>query len=209
MRVIIIGNSPEKSFKKNYIEEENDYIITCDNGIKELDPKKTDLAIGDFDSGGRILANKALKKKTFAVKKDQTDLELALMEVENLQNVSEILIYDACGGRIDHYLINLKLIAKYQRKHECTIKLIGEKEIIKYLEKGEHLIQNNNYEYLSLINFNEAIVSLEGLEYNLSNYLLTKDNTMTSSNKFKEEIGKITILSGSVFLVLIKKGPLN
>ena len=204
MRVIIIGNSPSKSFKKNYIKKENDYVITCDNGIREVNSQEVSLAIGDFDSGGKNLANHALKKKTYPSQKDQTDLELAFMEISNLNDVDEVLIYDACGGRIDHYLINLKLINKYQEKYHYQIELIGEKEIIKFLPIGDYLIENNNYHYVSLINFEKAIVTLEGFEYNLKEYLLTTDNTMTSSNKFKNTKGRIIVHSGAVFLILIK-----
>lgn len=204
MRVIIIGNSPSKSFKKDYIKKEDDYIITCDNGIKEVHHQEVNLAIGDFDSGGRNLANQALKKKTYPSKKDQTDLELALMEIASLNDVDEVLIYDACGGRIDHYLINLKLISKYQEKYNCQIELVGEKEIIKFLPKGDYLIENNNYRYISLINFEKTIVTLDGFEYNLKEYLLTTNNTMTSSNKFKNEQGRIIVHLGAVFIILIK-----
>lgn len=204
MRVIIIGNSPIKSFKNNYSPEENDYFITCDKGIKELRNYNPNLAIGDFDSGGKILSKNANQTKVFPAKKDQTDLELALMEVKNLKNVSKIIIYDAGGARTDHYLINLKLIAKYQKKYQKQIILINQKEVIKFLTKGNYIIENDNYQYLSIINFEETLITLENVEYPLNNYLLTKENTLTSSNKFLSSDAIIKIHSGEVYLILTK-----
>lgn len=204
MRVIIIGNSPIKSFKNNYLPEKDDYFITCDKGIKELKNYNPNLAIGDFDSGGKILAKNANQTKNFPVKKDQTDLELALMEVKNLKNVSEIIIYDAGGARTDHYLMNLKLIAKYQKKYQTQITLINQKEVIKLLTKGNNIIKNDNYQYLSIINFEETLITLEKVEYPLNNYLLTKDNTLTSGNKFINDEAIIKIHSGEAYLILIK-----
>ncbi len=204
MRVIIIGNSPVKSFKKDYQFKNGDYLIACDNGIAEATSYEVDLAIGDFDSGGSNLISYALSNQVYPAIKDQTDLELALLQVEKLANVSEILIYDASGGRLDHYLINLKLIAKYQNKYHCKIKLITEKEEITYLTIGDYLIPNQNYQYLSLINFDKVSLLLDGLKYNLPKTLLLDENTLTISNEFVKDEARITIYSGATYLILTK-----
>ncbi len=204
MRVIIIGNSPVKSFKKDYQFKKGDYLIACDNGIAEATSYEVDLAIGDFDSGGSNLISYALSNQVYPAIKDQTDLELALLQVEKLANVSEILIYDASGGRLDHYLINLKLIAKYQNKYHCKIKLITEKEEITYLTIGDYLIPNQNYQYLSLINFDKVSLLLDGLKYNLPKTLLLDENTLTISNEFVKDEARITIYSGATYLILTK-----
>ena len=85
MRVIIVANSVEKDFINIYKKELNDYIITTDgSSVEALKLGITpDLAIGDFDSGE---LNKDLPNiKIYPKMKDETDLELALMEVKKLQ----------------------------------------------------------------------------------------------------------------------------
>lgn len=208
MRVIIVANSPVKSFKKVYQPVNDDFIITCDNAVKIIDEYIVSLAIGDFDSGGKEYLDDKINRLIYPAEKDQTDLELALMYVSKLNNVSEILIFDANGGRSDHYLINLKLIAKYQNRYHIPIKMINETEEISYLSKGEYKIINNNYQYISLINFDTCNLTLEGFKYNLNNYYLPKDNTLTISNEIIGKEAKIIINLGESFLIKIKNGCL-
>ena len=52
MKIIIVANSPKKSFKEMYHLNPSDYFIGLDGGAMELLERriKPDIAIGDFDS---------------------------------------------------------------------------------------------------------------------------------------------------------------
>lgn len=212
MRVIIIANSPVKSFKKIYQPRDDDYIITTDAGIKEtlILNRNVNLALGDFDSGGLELASRRADiVKTFKIMKDEVDLELALMEVSTINDVSEIIIYDALHGRLDHFLTNLKCIAKYTIKYHLPIFLVDEKHRITYLEKGIYHLQKMNYEHLSIINFEEADIEIAGVLYPLSKTHLSPFDTYTVSNKIIDKDCVIKVLNGAVYCLQVKEKNVN
>lgn len=208
MRVVIIANSPNKSFKKIYEQNESDYIITTDAGIKEalILNRLVDLALGDFDSGGIELAQKrSAEVKEFEIMKNETDLELALMEVEKQKDVTEIIIYDALHGRLDHLLTNFKIIAKFTKKYHLPIYLVDEKHRISYLETGTYEISKAGFEHLSFINFESVEISLEGVLYPLDHAYLQIDDTYTVSNKIVGDKCQIKISKGSVFCLQVSE----
>lgn len=204
MRVIIVAASVEKDYKSLYNYQDDDYIITTDLGIKEVHDLNLipDLSIGDFDSGGFEYVSKT--KKQFPKKKDETDLELALMEVKNLNEVSEVIIFNATGGRLDHFLTNLKLIKKYQMLYNIPISIINKNNIIKYLSVGNYKVKKADYKYLSLINLENVELDISGTLYPLKRTVINIDDTFTVSNEIVAEIAEINIYTNGVYLVLIK-----
>lgn len=204
MRVIIVANSVEKDFKNIYNKEEKDYIITTDLGIKEvLDLGQTpNLSIGDFDSGG--IEYQALSIKQFPKKKNETDLELALMEVKSLNNVEEVYIYNSTNGRLDHFLTNIKLIKKYSLLYNIPIYIVNKDNTIRYLSVGSYKIKKANYEYLSIINFDNVELDISGTLYTLDRTTLNNNDTYTVSNEIVNDEAIINIYKGGAYLVLSK-----
>ena len=130
MRIIIVAGSKCNTFS-NYNYQDNDYFIGIEDGGYEIIKKgySLDLAIGDFDTTSYFEEVKLHAKKLikYSPIKDQIDLELALMYIEENFKDEEIYIYNATQGRMDHELITIKLLIKYQH---LNIHLINQEELV-------------------------------------------------------------------------------
>lgn len=190
--LVIIGGYAPDSFDYGFAY---DRIIAADSGYDTarklgIEP---DLVVGDFDSTSYI--DEILKKsfKRMPKDKDETDAELALMEVEGE--------YDLLGGgegRLDHTLAILMLFGKYGYPRywftrEDTLIAISE-EMDFYLPKDIEL---------SLFALSSSVVSTKGLFWDMESRVL--DSTFLSlSNRMREDRARVTATS-PVFLRLAPK----
>ncbi|MCI0397924.1 MAG: thiamine diphosphokinase [Chloroflexi bacterium] len=91
-------------------------VIAADGGTQYLMTlgRPPDVVIGDLDSlSGAARAELAAAGATFAVypaAKDESDLELALLYA-TIHYEDDILVFGASGGRLDHLLANMLLLA--------------------------------------------------------------------------------------------------
>jgi thiamine pyrophosphokinase len=116
MRAIIIaGGQTEGQGWQRWVRE-SDWIIGADGGAAQalawgLLP---DLVIGDMDSlpetARSILVAEGCRFIEHPRAKDETDLELALVHAVQ-QGAQEIVVLGALGGRLDHTLANILLLA--------------------------------------------------------------------------------------------------
>jgi thiamine pyrophosphokinase len=115
-RIIIFTNGelPEPERVRAFLQPD-DFIIAADGGARHgwalnLTPQ---LAVGDFDSlsGAELekLEQAGVALKRFPRDKDETDLELALLEAARL-GAEKICVFGALGGRLDMTLANLQLL---------------------------------------------------------------------------------------------------
>lgn len=116
MQYIIFANGelPEPERVRALIQP-GDFIITADGGARHcsalgLTPH---MAVGDFDSLTttelETLEQQGVKLNRFPLDKDETDLELALLEAAR-RGAEAITIFGALGGRLDMTLANLQLL---------------------------------------------------------------------------------------------------
>lgn len=185
---------------------EYDYLIATDDSSLKLLKRNIipDLAIGDFDSISKqdvlFLKRKIPNVKIFPVKKDLTDLELAINHAIKLKPVS-IDIYGATGSRIDHTLAAIFLLEKIFSPG-VLIRIINSNNEICLIEKTTELTRNTYYKYLSLLSVTEnSVISLVGFRFNLKNKILRRGSTMGISNEFKSTTGKITVHTGKIILI--------
>ncbi len=88
-----------------------------------------DLAIGDFDSLGYV--PEGVEVLVFPPEKDASDMELALGEAV-ARGADAVEVYGALGGRLDHTLANLQLLASFA-EHGLTVTAMGERESVAFL----------------------------------------------------------------------------
>lgn len=200
MRIIIVASSPYKTFDK-YIYNENDFLIGIEDGAYDIIEKgfKLHYAVGDFDTTLHLekIKKSALEIDIYSPIKDEIDLELALKYIikNNLQG--EILIYNACMGRMDHELITIKLLIKYC---QLPITLISEKEEIRYINK-DYVLSKGALRF-SLIPIKDVCLEIINAKYPLPKTKLTILDNYTSSNKTHDTLDtKIKIYSGGVILI--------
>lgn len=200
MRYIIVGKSPNESFQKIYIHQENDFLIGLDEGALKIIEKgyKLNEVWGDFDNKEKLqkISKYCSNIHLYPTKKNQTDLELVLM---NIKTNDEIVIYDVTGGRLDHEIINLLLLRKYRN---LKLKIRDNYNEIIYLStKGNYTFSKDEFNYISIITLDQATISIIKGEYLLDKTTITKNDTYTTSNTFVDEEFSIELFSGEIFII--------
>lgn len=203
MRYIIVGSSTYKTFTDYYKPQDGDYLIGLDEASMDIINSGFVLseAWGDFDSGSsiNIIKEKSLKFYKFPSEKNETDLELVLM---NLNTLDEIFIYNVTGGRLDHELVNLLLLRKY--KH-LNLRIIDKENEIRYIStKGKYIINQEDYNYISLLTLDEAVIKINKAKYLLDKTTINKNDTYTTSNQFIGGIFEFELFSGELIIIRSK-----
>jgi thiamine pyrophosphokinase len=116
MRAIIIAGGQTGDQDWQRLVREGDWIIGANGGAaRALDwGLLPDLVIGDMDSlpeeARAVLAAEGCRFIEHPRAKDETDLELALVHAVQ-EGAREIVVLGALGGRLDHALANILLLA--------------------------------------------------------------------------------------------------
>lgn len=189
--------------------EHVDLVICADGGTRHalalgLVP---DVVIGDLDSmedstrlhvepfGTRVLA--------FPRAKDETDLELALLYAVE-QGATEIVVWGAQGGRIDHELGNLLLLAHPRLTGVDVRMCCGDQEVL--LVRDQVMLEGQVGDLLSLLPIGGDAhgVSSSGLEYTLEDETLWFGPARGVSNVFVSSTACVRVRDGVLWAVHTK-----
>ncbi|MFD2829785.1 thiamine diphosphokinase [Corticicoccus populi] len=154
------------------------------------------LTYGDFDSVSdeeRDFIQSKLEITPVKPEKDETDLELALLDIKD-KRYQSIDVYGATGGRIDHLFGNVQLLVRDELKH-LNIRLIDGANIVEVIPEGRHTVYKHpGMKYVSFIPVYEGTeLTLEGMKYPLSSQLLNIGSTLTISNEFDDSKGEVSV----------------
>lgn len=196
MRAILVASSPNNSFEKLYLPKPYDLIVGVDGGCSKITKYQVDIAFGDFDS--LTVPVNAKKVYRYKKEKDETDLELAVEQIIKMVDIDEIIIYNATGGRLDHFLCNLKLLERYV---DYNIAIIDEQNKISCLTTGTYNIYKSNYQYFSLIPCVGSNVTIKNALYEITNKDVLRTDTYTVSNEFIDGKVFITVNQGMLYLI--------
>ena len=196
MKVAIILKAPQMDFS---VKEEN--VIYADAGYKYagIIGKKNVLGVvGDFDSLGK--APKDQKIIELEVEKNFTDGERAVRYAKEC-GATEIVIYGAYGGKIEHVLGNIALLK--------IATDLGLKAVIKDRESVTRLISGNieivaeKGSTLSLIPYGGdcTVKDSKGLYYPLKNLTLTCADTRGISNVVTESKVALDVVKGRMLAI--------
>ncbi len=117
-RAVIFANGelPDSAAASKLVQP-GDFLVAADGGARRMSAlglRLPDLLIGDLDSltEEHVLALRAggTTVMQFPAEKDETDLELALLETAR-RGYGQILVVAALGGRLDQTLANIFLLA--------------------------------------------------------------------------------------------------
>ena len=182
---------------ENYIGVDKGALTLATNGKRML------VAIGDFDSveESDLAYIKEYSDTLIQLNpiKDNTDSEAAVMYAID-KGYQKIHLYGGLGGRLDHAMINLRLVSRFPE----TIYLHDQNNFIFSLGEGVHSIDKRDYTYISFFTEDEATISLEGLKYPLDKQQLTNKDTYTTSNEILEDRGIVTVHAGQVTVIQSK-----
>ena len=182
---------------ENYIGVDKGALTLARNGKRML------LAIGDFDSveESDLAYIKEYSDTLIQLNpiKDDTDSEAAVMYAID-KGYQKIHLYGGLGGRLDHAMINLRLVSRFPE----TVYLHDQNNFIYSLAEGVHSIDKRDYTYISFFTEDKATISLEGLKYPLDKQQLTNKDTYTTSNEILEDRGIVTVHAGKVTVIQSK-----
>lgn len=210
-RIVVFTNGcyTNLDFYRKKVNTE-DYIICADGGANYalslgIQPN---MVVGDLDSINhdlyKELLNSHVKIEKYPCEKDMSDLEIALQKAVE-QNPSEIVILGALGNRLDQTLSNLYLLlVPTQNKIKATI--IDEHQQVQLVDK-QLVVEGNRDEYLSLIPLTAEVtgITTQGLKFPLQEETLYFASTRGLSNEFINKEATITVKSGYLLAVKVKK----
>lgn len=209
MKVTVVtnGHIEDMNILKSVIEN-SDYIICADGAAKYLMKLNIypNILVGDLDSINKDafqwIENGGVKIQQFPVKKDMTDTELAV-EFALEQSPSAITIVGAIGSRMDHSLGNIMLLYKI---HKMGIKanIINEINDITITDSTIN-VAGKIGQTISVIPISGGVkgVTLEGLEYPLTDHDIDMGSSLGISNRFIKDRATISVKEGTVLVIKV------
>ena len=183
----------KKRYKNDVIGVDKGALYLAKNNIK------IDVSIGDFDSVSQddYLLIEKMSKKVIKLNpiKDDTDFEHALNYLKDKYYLYEI--YGILGGRKDHDLLNIKMLYLSGLNFVCY----DDKNKIYCLNSGTYNIKKDGYKYLSLLVFEEVLLSLSGVKYPIINKTLNVFDNYTTSNEIVDDYCILKIDKGKVLVI--------
>lgn len=164
-----------------------------------------DVAIGDFDSieAGEYQTLQKVCSKVIKLpcEKNETDTEVAI-EYAIALGVTEIYIYGAMGGRIDHTLANIRLLLQFSQA-KVRIYIVDQTNSLCLLSNGYHEFLRPAHQYISFFAFETTVkgLTLRGLKYPLTNYELTQGDIRCISNEVLEQEFSLSFEDGYLLMI--------
>ncbi|MCJ7839599.1 thiamine diphosphokinase [Lederbergia sp. NSJ-179] len=210
MRIHIVAGGPPQLIPDLTLFDGNDVLwIGVDRGVYyvlkyNLAPT---LAIGDFDSvtpeEWELIQRSTKELETYHPEKDETDMELALIWASQ-QNPTNIKIFGATGGRLDHFLANTFLLTKYQKPDSFSIEIIDLQNELSFFYPGQYQVKmNRDKKYISFIPLSLEVsgLSLTGFKYPLFNQNIDFASSLCISNELIQKTGTFSFEKGILMMV--------
>lgn len=183
----------------------NDFVIAADAGIRYLEQYNitVDLVIGDFDSLNNIPSHP--NTTVLSAEKDDTDMLAAVREGIKA-GYCNFHIYCGTGGRIDHTIANLQVLA-YLSQNGMRGFLFDRDNVITAITNQRIAFDKIKSGYVSVFSYSEKSegVYLHGLKYELGNAVLTNTFPIGVSNEFIGKESSISVYSGTLLIVFPKE----
>ena len=182
------------------------YVIAADSGLEHAATLevRVDLAVGDFDSvSARRLADAeagGTEIRRHRTDKDVTDLELALESALEL-GVRQVVVVGALGGRLDHELANLLLLAS-DRWADVALELRDATARV-VVARGRRTLTGGVGDNLTLLAVGGPAegVSISGVRWPLEDARLDPGSSLGVSNEFESPLAVLTVKTGVVLAV--------
>jgi thiamine pyrophosphokinase len=173
-------------------------VIAADGGAELAG--HVDLVVGDLDSISADTLARIEHVERHPPDKDATDLELALAAALRY-NAERILVVGGAGGRLDHLLGGLLLLAADSLAHVQVDGQIGAAAV--HVIRGERTLAGEPGELISLFAVHGAAhgVVTEGLGYPLHGETLEPGSTRGVSNVFAEAEARVTLERGVLLAI--------
>ncbi len=196
------GKAPRKSFFRFAKEHGFETIICADGGANSA--KKMGIMpnaiIGDLDSVSSHVVKEfsSSSKIIHLIDQDTTDMEKALIYCVE-KGITEVLLAGVTGTRLDHSLANLSLLQRFMTT--LSITLMSEDSLLTSVSSSKSFICNPG-DVFSIYGFGqEAIVSTQGLKYELNESPIRFGAFDSTSNTAVSGNVTVTIQNGYCFVI--------
>ncbi|GAB4392943.1 MAG: thiamine diphosphokinase [Gammaproteobacteria bacterium] len=182
----------------------NKTVIALDGSysrLKNLDIKP-DIVLGDMDTLQVDLQE--LSKITKVIKlpdQNTTDLQKAIIYCDQ-HNAEQIDIVCALGGRVDHTLVNLRVLRKYYRKQRSII-LHTDTQQMQFVRDQKITIHGKIGDYCAIMAFPQGQFSSHGLKYDVINFPLEFGESESACNQLASTQALLNI-QGDALLITTK-----
>jgi thiamine pyrophosphokinase len=181
-------------------------VLAADDGLEQAHALglRVTVAVGDFDSASADAVARAEAAGTrierHPEEKDATDLELALGVAASMQP-QRILVLAPMGGRLDHELAGLLLLASERYADIRIDALVGVARL--HVVRGSRELEGERGELVSLIALNGPAegVTTRGLVYPLRGETLEPGSSRGVSNVFSSGTARIELAGGVILAV--------
>jgi thiamine pyrophosphokinase len=190
--------------------EPDDRVIAADGGMRHLrDLGLTpEWIIGDLDSLASIdlepLEAAGVEILRYPRRKDQTDLELAMLHAVNI-GADSIVVFGAFGARWDHTLANLLLSLHPEMENVSCAFVDGGQRV--FVARGATRIEGTPGNVVSLIPVGGDAegVTTSGLEYPLKDGRLTLGSTLGVSNVLIQTPATLDVRQGQLLVFVSRE----
>ncbi len=212
MRAFIVANSQHSLPPAHLRPQAGDLVLAADGGANLCLAWDwpVDAVVGDMDSiaaeARRQLEAQGVPFIVVPTAKDETDLELALrLALE--RGATELVIAGALGGRIDHTLGNLTLLALPSLASLPACIADGDQTL--WLVRDRMTIDGQPGDTLSLLPFGGDArgVSVSGVHWPLHQADLPLGPSLSISNRMAASQAEIVVRRGLLLAVHIATGP--
>ncbi|HEV2993380.1 MAG TPA: thiamine diphosphokinase [Acidimicrobiia bacterium] len=183
------------------------FVIAADSGLDHAAAlgRHVDLIVGDLDSVDVAALADARREgsdvEAHPSAKDQTDLELAL-DAALARGFRRVTVVGGHGGRLDHFLANLTLLASPRYTGAQLDAWVGDAGVV--IVRGEAELAAWPGARLTLIPLGGAArgIRTEGLRYPLADEDLEAGTTRGVSNEFTAARARVALRAGTLVAVL-------
>ncbi len=181
-------------------------IVAADSGLAQVYAlaRVPNIVVGDFDSVGPDDLARAERDgariERHPTDKDATDLELAL-EATRREGATDVVVIGAGGGRLDHELAGLALLAAPQWAEMRITALIGSARLT--VVHDQALLTGDVASIVTLLAVGGPAhgVTTSGLRWALADADLTPTSTLGVSNEIVESPASVSVRTGTVFAI--------
>jgi thiamine pyrophosphokinase len=204
--VVVVSGGEAPSRAAVSAVPEGAVVVVADRGLEHAKALGLEvaLAVGDFDSASPetvAAAERAgVRIERHAAEKDETDLELALDAAIDLRP-GRILVLAGRGGRLDHELSSLLLLAVEKYASAQIDALVGEAKV--HVVRGARELEGAPGELLTLVPAHGAAegVRTDGLAYPLRGETLDAGSTRGVSNVFVASTARVALERGVLLAI--------
>jgi thiamine pyrophosphokinase len=203
--VVFAGGDPVDPRLRSEVPRDA-FVIAADSGLHHAQALgvRVDVVVGDLDSVDPARLEQAVEAGTRVERhptdKDFTDLELAVRAAVQ-HGATDVLVVGGAGGRLDHFIANLLVLAADAFAGVRVQALVGEARVTVVRDRTE--LRGEPGSLLTLLPIGGAThgVRTKGLRFPLAGETLSPGETRGVSNEFVEPAAVVELDEGVLLAV--------